>query len=167
MSPSILNKFVTERYKYFPLNKRLNFWTTGYVNSNAFSHFNTLPWTVRSCFDRYLTLPYLTGKACYRLALSPVLFLSNVINSNRSPTFLLEDCRLVALDMIRRRLHSAEADTCENCEVGLGSQIAVASPRLRNSLEMGKSPKFWVRVRFGFFIDGIGKMFLWWSSVTY
>ena len=93
----------------------------------------------------YLTLSYFTGKACYRLALRPpVLFLSNVINSNRSPTFLSEDCRLAASDMIRCRLHSAEADTCENCELGLGSQIAVASPRLWNSLLMtrdGKEPK--------------------------
>ena len=37
---------------------------------------------------------------------------------------------------------------------------------LESRLEMGKNPKLWVRVRFEFFIDGIGKMFQWWSSLA-
>jgi len=32
-------------------------------------------------------------------------------------------------------------------------------------IEMGKNAKCWVRVRFEFIIDGIGKMFPWYSSV--
>jgi len=33
-------------------------------------------------------------------------------------------------------------------------------------LETGNNPKYWVRFRYGFFIDGIGKMFPQWSNVT-
>ena len=33
-------------------------------------------------------------------------------------------------------------------------------------LEMGMNPEFRVRVRFSFFIDGIGNMFPRWSSVA-
>jgi len=49
---------------------------------------------------------------------------------------------------------------------GMESSSTLTQCSIVTELEMGKNPTFRGRVRFGFFIDGIGKMFPWWSSVT-